>query len=315
MFLVLLINLLMGATFSIVKLILDNYTDPIFLVGYRMTLAGIILLGYQFLFRRNQFKIRTKTDLVAFIKVALFHIYLCYICEFWSQKYLAPAKVALLFNLTPFVTAGLSYLMHRQKQSLKKIMGLAIGFIGFLPILATHSPVETLTNNQLLGFLPELALLVAVVSAAYAWLIVEQLVIKRKYAILLVNGFAMFWGGILATFTSWIVGNYTGGSELGRAWDPWPFNDFGILTFWVLVLILLSNLIYYNVYARLLHHYTPTFMAFSGLTIPLFAAMWEWLIFGIVISWPFWASLIIISFGLGLYYREEIRLSHQNNLI
>lgn len=287
----------MGATFSIVKLILDNYTDPVFLVGYRMTLAGVLLLGYQFLFRRTKLKIHTKHDWLNFIKIAIFHIYICYICEFWSQKYLAPAKVALLFNLTPFVTAGLSYLMHRQKQSYKKLIGLMIGFIGFLPILITHTSDEVKLYSTAYFFLPELALLVAVISAAYAWLIVEHLVIKRRYSIVLVNGFAMFWGGILATFTSFIV---------GRPWDPWPFSNFRMLTVWVLILILLSNLIYYNVYAWLLHRYTPTFMAFSGLTIPLFAAMWEWLIFGVVVTESFWLSLIIITCGLALYYREEL---------
>lgn len=312
MFLVILINILMGATFSIVKLILDNYTDPVFLVGYRMTLAGIILLGYQFLVSPKQFSIHNKSDWSAFIKVALFHVYLCYICEFWSQKYLAPAKVALLFNLTPFITAALSYAMRRQKQSLKKILGLIIGFIGFLPILIAHNPDELRLGKVFLFSLPEMALLVAVLSAAYAWLVVEHLVVKRKYSILFVNGFAMLWGGLLATFTSYLVGTYGGPNSFARAWDPWPFTDFGKLTVWVLILILLSNLIYYNVYAWLLHRYSPTFMAFSGLTIPLFAAMWEWLMFGIVIAWPFWLSLAIISLGLTLYYREELRQNSQS---
>jgi drug/metabolite transporter (DMT)-like permease len=312
MFLVILINILMGATFSIVKLILDNYTDPLFLVGYRMTLAGVLLLGYQFLVHPKQLKIQTKNDWLSFIKVALFHVYLCYICEFWSQKYLAPAKVALLFNLTPFITAALSYAMHRQKQSLKKMIGLVIGFIGFLPIIMVHAVDEVKLDGVFWSYLPEISLLISVISAAYAWLVVEHLVIKRRYSILLVNGFAMFWGGVLATLTSYLVGIYSGLNSFGRAWDPWPFTNFGMLTVWVLVLILFSNLIYYNVYAWLLHRYTPTFMAFSGLTIPLFAAMWEWLMFGIVITWPFWLSLAIISLGLALYYREELRQGSQS---
>lgn len=291
----------MGATFSIVKLILDKYTDPLFLVGYRMTLAGVILLSYQFLFQRKQLKIHTKSDWVAFIKVALFHVYVCYICEFWSQKYLEPAKVALLFNLTPFITAGLSYIMHRKKQTFKKLMGLIIGFIGFLPVLMMHDPCQQIKYDGFWLYLPEASLLVSVISSAYAWLIVEHLIIQRKYSVLLVNGFAMFWGGILATITSFFT----------CSWNAWPFNNFGMLTLWVLVLILFSNLIYYNVYAWLLNRYTATFMAFSGLTIPLFAAMWEWLIFDAVIFWPFWPSLIIISCGLAIYYREELQEGSQ----
>ncbi len=309
MFLVLLINALMGATFSIVKLILDNYTDPVFLVGYRMTLAGFLLLTYLFLFKRDHLKIN-RADIATFAKIVMFHVYICYICEFWSQKYLAPAKVALLFNLTPFITAGLSYLLYQQKQSFKKMIGLLIGFIGFFPILFAHDPAEDLLGSLFLISIPELVLFIAVASAAYGWLMVEQLVVKRKYSILMVNGYAMFMGGLLATCTSFIAGNYGanfGITDFARAWNPWPFTNFGMLTLWILLLIVFSNFIYYNVYGWLMHKYSPTFLAFSGLTIPLFAAMWEWLIFGIIIAWPFWVSLTIISFGLALYYREEMR--------
>jgi len=297
----------MGATFSIVKLILDNYTDPFFLVGYRMTLAGLLLLGYVYLFKKTSLKIKSKSDWLVFIKVVLCHVYICYICEFWSQKYLAPAKVALLFNLTPFITAGLSYLMYRQKQSLKKISSLIIGFLGFLPIFITHDPGEMKAGGLLLFSWPEIILLISIISAAYGWLLVEQLTVKKDYSILFVNGFAMLWGGILATFTSYWVGNF-GISDLARAWNPWPFTNFGMLTLWILILILFSNLIFYNVYAWLMQRYSPTFLSFSGLTIPLFAALWEWLIFGIVIPWPFWLSLTIVSLGLALYYREEMSL-------
>lgn len=308
MFLILLINALMGATFSIVKLILDNYTDPVFLVGYRMLLAGFLLISYLFIFQRQLLKIKQADWLVLF-KIAIFHVYICYVCEFWSQKYLAPAKVALLFNLTPFITAGLSYVLYRHKQNLKKMLGLMIGFLGFLPILLTHDASEALLGSIFLISLPELILLIAVASAAYGWLMVQQLVVQRNYSIMMVNGYAMFGGGALALLTSLILGNY--GEQLGlaglaRTWSPWPFTDFGMLTLWVLLLIILSNLIYYNVYGWLMHQYSPTFLSFSGLTIPLFAAFWEWLFFGIIISWPFWLSLSIIALGLGLYYREEM---------
>jgi len=308
MFLILLINALMGATFSVVKLILDHYTDPFFLVGYRMLLAGFLLLSYLFIFKRDRLKV-SRPDWLVIFKVAIFHIYICYVCEFWSQKYLAPAKVALLFNLTPFITAGLSYLLYQQKQNLKKMTGLIIGFLGFLPILFAHDASEELLGSIWLISLPELVLLIAVASAAYGWLMVQYLVVQRKYSIIAVNGYAMFGGGLLAMLTSWMVGNW--GEQFGliglaRPWNPWPFTNFGVLTLWILLLIILSNLIYYNVYGWLMHQYSPTFLSFSGLTIPLFAAFWEWLFFGIIISWPFWLSLAIITFGLALYYREEM---------
>ena len=309
MFIVLVINALMGATFSIVKFVLENYTSPIFLVGYRMTLAGTILLGYLYLFKRESFKLH-KQDWLSFVKIILFHVYISYIAEFLAVDYLSPAKVALLFNLSPFITATLSYVMHKQTQSMKKLLGLMIGFVGFAPILMEQTSVESSVGG--LGFFswPELSVFVAVASAAYAWLIVESLVVRRKYSTLMVNGFGMFFGGLMATATSWVIGNY--GSTFGivgleRAWNPWPFTDFSYLTFYVLILIVLSNIIFYNTYAWLMHRYSATFMSFSGLTIPLFAALWEWIIFKDVPSWGFWLSLMIVSLGLTLYYKEEMK--------
>lgn len=303
-FLVLLINALMGATFSIVRLILDSYTNPLFLVGYRMLLAGSLLLGYLAIFQRSKLTLH-RQDCRSFIKVVLFHIYFAYILEVWGLKYLAPAKVALLFNLTPFISATLGFIVHRRKQSLNMLLGLVIGFLGFLPILLEHMPLEDLFGS--LGFLsaPELAILAAVGSGAYAWLIVEKLVVKRHYSPFLVNGVGMLVGGALTMLTACLAASLDRFAELVQ---PWPFTDFRDLTLWVLVLILFSNVIFYNVYAWLMHRYTPTFLAFSGLTIPLFAAGWDWLIFGQVVSSAFWLSLGIVSLGLAIYYRSEQNL-------
>ncbi len=302
MLLVLAINALMGATFSIVKLILENYTSPIFLVGYRMTLAGVMLLGYLWLFDRPNFKIQ-RQDWFAFIKIMLFHVYISFIAEFWAQNYLTPAKLALLFNLQPFLTAAFSYMMHRRSQSLVKLAGLVIGFVGFFPILFFGDAQEATLGGIFFLSIPELVLFIAVASSAYGWLMVEHLVVERKYSSLMVNGFGMLVGGSLALMTSYVVSCF--GSNFERAWNPLPVSDFGKLTLWVLVLILLSNIIFYNIYAKMMHKYSATFLSFTGLTVPLFAALWEWLIFGTFVSWPFWLSLAGVSLGLAIYYRAE----------
>lgn len=300
-FLVLLINALMGATFSIVRLILDNYTNPLFLVGYRMLLAGSMLLWYLAIFQRSKLTLH-RQDWLSFIKVVLFHIYIAYILEVWGLKYLSPAKVALLFNLTPFISATLGFIVHGRKQSLNMFLGLVVGFLGFLPILLEHAPLEDLFGSLWFLSAPELAILASVGSGAYAWLIVENLVVKRHYSPFLVNGVGMLGGGVLTMLTACLA---AGSGRLSELVQPWPFTDFGGLTLWVLVLILFSNVIFYNVYAWLMHRYTPTFLAFSGLTIPLFAAGWDWLVFGEIVSGAFWFSLGIVSIGLAIYYRSE----------
>jgi len=300
--LVFLINALMGATFSIIRFIL-SYTNPLFLVGFRMVLAGSILLGYLLIFRRTELKVNYG-DWPYFFRVAIFHIYLAYVLEVWGLKYLPAAKVALLYNLTPLVSACLSVLIYNQRQTKLMITGLIIGFFGFLPILFEHSPLEEFFGQIFFITVPEIAILFAIFAGAYGWLLVKELIMRRSYSVLLVNGFGMLLGGALTFITAQFVWLINPASSMVQ---PWPFISFSPILIWVLVLILFSNIIFYNVYGHLLRHYSPTFLSFTGMTIPLFAACWEWLILGQVVSIAFWWSLLIVSSGLSVYYYADCK--------
>jgi drug/metabolite transporter (DMT)-like permease len=110
----------------------------------------------------------------------------------------------------------------------------------------------------------------------------------------------MLLGGIFALIHSFFVEN----------WEPVPITDyFGFLR-GVLLMILISNLICYNLYGWLLKRFTATFLSFAGLTTPLFAALFGWLILQETVSWTFFLSVAIISLGLWLVYAEELRLGY-----
>lgn len=50
---------LFASTFSLGKILLD-FAPPIFLVGIRMTIAGLVLLAYQYFHKDTVFKFKTK---------------------------------------------------------------------------------------------------------------------------------------------------------------------------------------------------------------------------------------------------------------
>ena len=98
---------------------------PMFFIGIRMVIAGILLIGFVRIFNKENFKFK-KEDFFWFAGIVLFHIYLSYILEFISLQYLTGAKVSLLFNLSPFITALFAYFFFGELLSFKKWIGLLI---------------------------------------------------------------------------------------------------------------------------------------------------------------------------------------------
>lgn len=287
-----LVKALLSTTFVIAQKALA-IVSPVFLIGFRMTSAGLLLLGTLALFSRKQFKLE-KTDLFTFIKISFFHIYLAFIAEFWGLQYISGPKVALLFNFGPFITALLSYFMLRERLIWQQILGLLISFLGFLLIIFEQVPAEQIAGEIFSISLPEIAILVSATSSVYAWLTIQKLGAKQ-YTPIFINGVGMLGGGLLALLTV----------PLFESYPSLDLTQFGELSLWVGLLILISNVFCYNMYAWLLKRYSATFLSITSLTIPVFAALWEWLFLGKNMSSIFYLALVIISTGLLLFYLGE----------
>ena len=77
---------LFASVFTISKTALE-YSQPFFLIGSRMMIAGAILLAYQFIFNRQPLNLKWQTWL-KLLQLALFNIYMTNVLEFWGLKYL-----------------------------------------------------------------------------------------------------------------------------------------------------------------------------------------------------------------------------------
>jgi len=296
MLIALILYALLGVTFLIGQQALE-IVGPVFFIGFRMSIAGTLLLSFLYFFRRKDFFFH-KEDWLSFIKIILFHVYITFIAEFWGLQYLSAPKTALMFNLAPFITVILSYIILKQKITVKQFVGLLIAFFGFLPILLQQAPKELSSGSLFFLSKGEFAIFIAVATACYAWLTMQKLVSEKHYSPLMVNGIGMFFGGVLALITT----------PLFESWPAITSHNFGSLALWTGLLIIISNIVFYNGYAWLLKHNKASYMAAIGLTTPLFAAVWEWIFLGETMSWHFYLSLIIISIGLAVYYFEEARL-------
>lgn len=275
-----------------------RYSEPVFIIGFRMVIAGTLLLGWQFFSNRRALKVARK-DWGIFFKASLFHIYFAFLLDFWALQYLSALKANVIYATAPFITAFLSYFLLKERLSPKQMAGMFIGTLSIFPVclISNAKSCEVFGNSSYFS-LPELALLGAVFSSSYAWFIVKDLM-GRGYGMIMINGVTMLTGGILSMVTWLIKGSIIGFTYPVTNW-PW-------FLVWVFALILFANVLFYNLYGWLIRSYSLTFIALAGFLSPSFGVLYEWLFLGGVVTWHYAVSIGLVALGLYIFYGGELK--------
>jgi drug/metabolite transporter (DMT)-like permease len=261
-----------------------------------MALAGVLLLGYVWWRQPEKFYIK-KNHLWKIVQLAGFNIYLTNIFEFWGLQYLTSFKACFIYSLSPFVSALLSFVLLSEKLTPKKWLGLLIGFTGLAPVLLYQTTAEELTGHFLVFSWAELAVICAAICSVYGWILLKQLVQENGNSPLMINGISMLIGGFLSLSHSY----------LSEDWNPIPVKEVVPFIECAVLLIIISNLICYNLYGALLKRFSATFMSFAGLSTPIFSALLGWIFLNELMPWYFYVSLSILGCGLYLFYQEELK--------
>lgn len=321
MFLVILQYMLLASTFTLGKAAID-YAQPVFFVGVRMIIGGGLLLIYQYFFNHAHWKLERK-DWFMLFKMMVFHIAISFGCEFWALQYAAAPKVAFLWNLSPFITALFAYHYYNDRMTFKKWIGLCIGFLGVLPEIVFSAPAELASGGWAFLSFAEMTVFVAVLSGSYAWIMMKDLVTNKSYSPIMVNGVAMFGGGIIDLLASFVVESSpyitltprfgaqcdTAFSQMLCSVFSYEYAGLVLLVLYLIALILIANVVCFNLYAYLLRSYSNTFLSLCGATTPLFSALFEWMFTGVMVGPIFFVSLGIVSLGLYIFYQEELNPS------
>ena len=297
---------LMYATWSSVfafgKVVL-GYTTPLFLTGFRMMLAGVLMAGYLLIRKKKPFKLNKKQWLSIGL-LAVFSIFLTNILEFWGLQYLSAAKTCFIYSLSPFFAALFSYLHFKEKMTKGKWIGMTIGLLGMIPVFMTQTGSEELFNAFSFFTWPMLAVAGAALFSVYGWVILRLTVKDQEVSPVIANGNSMIIGGMLALIASAFI----------DPWNPIPVTTGGMTPFMTgsLAMTLLYNVICYNMYGMLLKRFTATFLSFMGLLSPIFASLTGWLFLKEPISWTIFLSTAIVSVGLFIVYRSELKQGYIN---
>lgn len=281
---------LCASTFTLAKAAL-SYAKPFFFVGFRMTVAGILLLTYEYVRKGSWVQPIASQDRTLFMRIMLFHIYGAYMAEMWAQQYLASYQTAFLYNLSPIMTALFSYWWWGERLTKVQLGGLVLGLCGIL--ISSRLP-----GDCCVAWVPVLVMWSAVLCSVWGWMTMKVLVQRNKYSPIFINGVGMVSGGILALLTSALCEPWAQGT-LVTAWTP-----FICLT---ALVILFANIIFYNAYSFLLKRYSATLLSFAGLSVPFFAALFGVIFLSEPLSFSCLMSMIVVSGGLYLFYKEEFR--------
>ncbi|MCX6988852.1 MAG: DMT family transporter [Chlamydiae bacterium] len=295
--LVIVMYALWSSVFSLGKMALA-YSPPVFLTGFRMMLAGILISAYLLIAKKNAFKLQKKQYLSIGV-LAFFSIYLTNILEFWGLQHLTAAKTCFLYSLSPFFAAFFSYIHFKEKMNRRKWIGLLIGSIGFIPVLLTQTGSEDLFSAVSFLSWPTLAIIAAALFSVYGWVLLRVLVKDTEVSPLVANAASMFLGGMFALIHS----------SFADSWNPIPVmpGHFTDVLQGILIMTLISNIICYNLYGMMLKKYTATFLSFLGLLSPIFASINGWIFLGEIPSWTVFSSTAIVSLGLWIVYQAELK--------
>lgn len=295
MILVFILHALFAAVFPLARLAVQS-SGPIFFTGTRMVASGIILLIYEYTKGNIKFNSLKENSLKIFL-LALFNIFLTNVPEFWSLQFITSGKAVFIYSICPFISALFDYFLFHQKITLKQIIGMIVGAIGFLIVLVKQNSCEEQIGG--LSFLswPEIAMIIAALSTVYGWIVMRQLMQTNQMTSITANGTSMFLGGIMSLALSPFL----------ETWNPLPICNMHSFIYTLFLISIISNFVCYNLYGYLLKKYSATLVSFVGFTQLIFATAYGRIFLGEQVEPYFIVASFIILIGLYIFYSEELK--------
>lgn len=211
------ISFFWGTTWFVAKLAIVEI-PPLQLTGYRQTLAGLILISFNY----------SKTKKLPTKKEFLFHVllgFLFFTCSngltTWAIKYIPSFLGALIGCLMPFVLVLANFIFYKEKVRPIVLLALFVGFAGVATILVSFIK-ELEGSNFLFGVLISL-------FSVFTWTSGTLLSTKNKFRINPYQGIGwqMLFGGIMLYSLSTQLEHHVALATI--SWQSWMY--FLYLTF------------------------------------------------------------------------------------
>jgi drug/metabolite transporter (DMT)-like permease len=190
----------------------------------------------------------------------------------------------------------MAHLFFGEYLNLKKVMGIAIGFAGFIFMLAQDAPGELTFFQSSCISAGEAALLIAAVTSVYGWSVMRSIVRDYRVGSIEANGIAMIVGGILILAASLVLE----GPLVAFTTSWMSMAPFLVLS------VVASNILGYGLYGFLLNTYSTTLLSFAGLLEPPIAALYGYIFLAEPVGLHFFIAMTFVLAGLFIFYRQEL---------
>lgn len=283
---------LLASAITTNKLLLSPL-PPIFFVGIRMFLAGIILWFIAYWQDKKISLTFIKQDVIILFLITLCTTYIPAICKSIALKYMSSSQAAFFGTLDPFITALYSYFLFSEKLTFNNMLGICLGIAGSTVLLATSS-TTTVTSQM---FFPQIAAFLAVAIGRYGWILIQMLLKKGHYTPIQINSITMLASGAFSLITSLFLE---------------PVNSIAVTNYHSFLALLLYTVIIGNVlsltmYANLLKNYSATLLSLAGFSVPLFVHLYGWLFLHETLSINFLLALGLTFLGLLIFSKKDTR--------
>lgn len=245
-------SIIWGSTWYVIKFQL-GVVDPLLSVAYRFILAGIILLAFCVISRKNM-RFKPKEHLLMLLLgLSLFGINYWFVYK--AETTLTSGIVAVIFSLIIFFNIFFNAVLLKGKIKKDVIIAAILGVFGTGLLFKNELKTFSLGGEDLIVLLFCLAGLVSAslgnILSAY-----KQ---KQKIPVLQSNAFGMLYGGLSMFFTVLILGK--------------PVNfDYSInYSLSLVYLAIFGSIIAFSVYLKLLGEIGPDRSIYIALITPAIA--------------------------------------------
>ena len=188
------LSLAWGSSFLFIKIALEE-VGPFTLMGARVAI-GASALVLTALAMRSKIKL-TRNQVKFLLVIALFHTAMPYALIAWAEIQIDSGVASILSGTVPLFTAIIAYFwLKEEKLPRQKIIGLLIGFVGVIVVIAR----DGLASFQF-NIASQVAILVAASSYAYTAIYIRKkslgipLVIQAAGTLIFAS--LMLWAGAL----------------------------------------------------------------------------------------------------------------------
>jgi len=263
-------SLIWGSTWFAIKFQIGD-TDPLFSVGYRFILAGVILVIYS-KFRKLNMRFSRRDHLFMALQGAClfgFNYWLVYM----SEEHLTSGLVAVIFSGLIFMNVLLNALILKAPVRRNVVFGGVIGILGVALIFKDELRVFDFSDQNFVAFL----MAVGSVVLASTGNILSAFNQKKKIPVVQSNAFGMLYGATLVTTIALLSGK------------PLVFDfNFPYVTS-LLYLSVFGSVIAFTAYLNLLGKVGPDKAGYISLVMPVIALFlstilegYQWTSYGFV---------------------------------